>query len=101
MGDNRRQAYKNRTDNVVGAIDVRAADHFHIIFAGAGDLRDKCGDVLEDVRGKASLDHIYVVVSLAAFHHTQVIHESVTVEVQIGKHVGGIVQQILEVLDSG
>lgn len=67
--------------------------------ADGGDLGNQGCDVLIYVRSEYGLDYKYVGPSLYGLDNPQIIDISVLVEVEIGKHVGGVVQQILEVLD--
>ena len=52
-----------------------------------GHLGNECRNILIDVGSKDGLDHEHMVQSLHGLEHAQIIHVTVAVEVEVGKHV--------------
>ena len=93
----RRCAHKDGANIVVDAIDIGRTDDLHIR-RSVTHLCGQRGYILEDVRCQHSLDNDDVVVTVDSLHNTQIINISVAVEVQRREHVGGRVEQHLELL---
>lgn len=84
--------HENRLDDVGRAIDVRRAYDLHV--AGCADIRNfghQRGDILIYVGSQDSLDHEDVRPSLNRLDNPQIIDVSVLIEVEVGEHIGGVV----------
>lgn len=74
---------ENRLDYIVASINVWRTYDLNVVSDGAWNLGNYGGHILEIVCAKHGLDHEDVVVALLSFHHTQIIHISVTVKVKV------------------
>lgn len=98
--EQRRTANEYRLNDVVVAVDIRVADHLYIrvsVHAVHAFHNEGC-HVLIDVLCQHSLNHVQVVVAVAGFHHAEVIHIAVTIQVEVRNHVLIRVQDCLEFL---
>lgn len=67
-----------------------------MVVASAWNLGHDGRNILVDVRCEHCLDYEDVIVAIDNFHHTEIIHITIPVEVQIGDHVGRVVDGTLE-----
>lgn len=98
MYEYRRPGIINRLDDVVRTVDVRTAYDFHMVCGVAWHLGNNGGHILIYVLVKHSLYDEYMGGAVQGLEHAQIIHISVVVEVQVGEHVGRIVEKFLEFL---
>lgn len=75
-----------RSHIIVRAVDVGIAYELDML-PEDGHLGNECRNILIDVGSKDGLDHEHMVQSLHGLEHAQIIHVTVTVEVEVGKHV--------------
>ncbi len=94
----RRPGIIYRPYDVVRTVDVRAAYDFHMVCGVTRHFRNHGGHILINVLVKHSLNDEHMGGAVQGLEHAQIIHISVVVEVQVGEHVLGIVQQVLEFL---
>lgn len=88
----------DRLDDVVGAVEVGRTDDLDTCGLDAGELGYEGGDILIDVVTEDGLDEEDVGPAFEGLEHAEVIHVSVTVEVEVGQHVAGVVEQAFELL---
>lgn len=96
--ENRRSLHKHGLNDIGGAVDIRFADNLAVVGAAVAGFHRKGGNVLEHVVGKHGLNDEHVVVAAHHFHDAQVVHEAVTVEVEVGNHVTRRVENHLKLL---
>lgn len=90
-----------RLDDVVRPIYIGRSYHLDVSVVDTLHLRYERGDILIYVVCKHGLYHEDVRVSFNGLHHPEIIHVAVVIEVQVGEHIRGVVQQVLEFLDGG
>jgi len=94
----RRSAHEYRANIVGRAIHIRRADNLYIRGA-VTHLHGQCSHILENVLCQNRLNDYYVVVAVNSLYYAQVIDIPVMVEVQRRKHIGGGVEQHLELFE--
>lgn len=67
-----------------------------MVIASAWNLGNDGCNILIYIRCKHRLDNKDMVVTLNDLHHTEIIHITIPVEVQIGDHVGRVVDGTLK-----
>lgn len=88
-------------DDVFGTVDVGCAHNLYVAGLCVGHLCDDGGHILIYVGREDGLDHEHVVVALYGLHHTEIVHITVTVQVEVAEHVRRVVDQVLEFLHCG
>lgn len=96
MVEYHRIVYVIRLYDIVRTKDVRRTYYLYMVSASARYLGNDGRNVLEYVWSEHGLDHEDVVVALYDLHHAEIINIAVSVEVQVGDHVGGVVDGVLE-----
>lgn len=69
-----------------------------MVVGEAVDLRHEGRDILIDILSEDGLDQEDVGIALDGLEDTEIIHISVSVEVQVVEDVGGVVDKVFELL---
>lgn len=101
MGADQRSCDEHGLDDVFRSVYVGCAYNLYIACLGVGHLGDDGCHVLEYVGGEHGLDHEHVVAALQGLHHAEIIDISVSVQVEVAEHVGGVIDEVLELLYRG
>ena len=101
MRKNQRRNVIDRLYDVCRSVDIRSTYDLYPCGTYPRNLGNQSGDVLIDVMVEDGLDEEHVIVPLDGLKHAEIIHIPVPIEVQIGNHIRRVVQQVLELLDSG
>ncbi len=102
MRVNRRSRDENRLYDVAVAVDVGRTYDLHMAGSvDSGNLSHYSGHILIDVGSQDCLDEEHMSVVLDHFEDSEIIHISVAVEVEVGQHVGTVVQQAFKLLHGG
>ena len=91
----------DRLYDKIGPVYVGRTYDLHAGVSVNRDFSHKGGDVLIDILRQDCLDKEHVGIPVNGFQNPQIIHVPVSVQIQIGNHIGRIVEQVLEFLDSG
>lgn len=100
MDEDCRCRIEHGLDDEIGAVDVRCANDLNVCSGGAVVLTHERCHILINVGSQDSLDHEHMVMTLQSLHHAEIIDVTVVVEIEVGEHVGVIVEKVLELLDS-
>ena len=98
-GENQRPGIKDRLNDIVGPVYVRRTYNLYAGIAVSGDFSNERGDILIDVGGEDRLDKEHVGTPVHGLNDAQIINITVPVQIQVGNHIGRVVQQALEFLD--
>ena len=98
MVEDQRPCIEDRLDDELRTVDIRCTDHLDMVIGVTWSLCYESRYILVDIFSENSLDKEYMRVSLEGLENAQIIDISVTVEVEVGEHVLGVVQQVLELL---
>lgn len=91
-----RRSVEYRLNDIFRSIDVWRADNLHISVVVGVHLGHDCRHVLIYVGCKYSLYQENMVPAFNSFEYAEIVDIPVTVEVEVRKHIGGVVQQHLE-----
>lgn len=88
----------HRLDDIIGTIEIRRTDHLDIARTRHRYLRRQGSNILEVVGTQHRLDIIDMSITRYRLQHTQIINETITIEVEVGEIVRTMVDQILKLL---
>ncbi len=78
----------DRLDDVVGAVDVWSTYHLNVVVGNSGNLGNERGHILIDIVVQDCLDDKDVRKAVDILENAEVIHITVSVEVEVRNHVG-------------
>lgn len=87
MVEDWRPVHENRSDDIIGSVDKRRTDYLHICCSACRSLADKSSNILIHIRTNNSLDKEYMVESVYCFQDAEIIHKTVSIQIQIGNDV--------------
>lgn len=93
-----RSLHKYRLNDVVRTVDILRTNHL-AVWRIVAHLHYYGSHILEDISRQNSLDHQHMVVAVAHLHYAEVIHPTIVVQVQIGDHIAGRVEDTLKLLN--
>lgn len=98
MVEDQRPCIEDRLDDEFRTIDIRCTDHLDMVIGVTRSLCYESRYILVNVFGEHSLDKEYMRMTFEGLEDAQIVDISVAVEVKVGEHVLGVVQQVLELL---
>ena len=93
-----RTIHIHRLDNIVGSVDILIADNLNGHIVRLVFLHIDGGNILVDILGKDSLQDNQTFAPLTGFYYAEVIHLSVSIEVEVAESAVRIVEHHLELL---
>lgn len=90
---------KDGLDYIIGSIDERVADDLYIGRTGLAVHHKGCY-ILKDIDSQYGLQYDDVVVAAHRLNDADIIHVAITVEVEVGKHIGAAVEESLKLHDA-
>ena len=88
----------HRLDDIVCAIDILVTYHLHRHLVLRIFLHEDRRHILVDILCQYGLYHYQVSILLGSFDHAQIVHFSISVEVEVGERRVWVVEHLFELL---